>query len=170
MMDAVGSEHAAVMAGYDAGSMAVKLAVMHPDRVTALILPNTTARYLEAADYPIGLDPDQAEQMVALVSETWGAEEQVSKFIPSRATDTAFRARTAKLQRLTLSPTDAATSYMRAMVDMDVRPLLASIQVPTLILHRSGFQLIPLARAQYLAVHIPNAQMVAIPGQDGPFV
>jgi class 3 adenylate cyclase len=169
VMDAVGTERAAVMAGYDAGPMAMKLAVMHPDRVTAVILSNTTARYLKAEDYPIGLDADRAQQMVAMVSDTWGAEEQISNFIPSRANDPTFRARMARMQRLTLSPTEAAT-YMRAMVDMDVRSLLASIQVPTLILHRSGFELIPLAHAQYLADHIMNAQLVAIPGKDGPFV
>jgi len=169
VMDAVGIGRAAVMAGYDAGPMAMKLAVMHPERVAALILSNTTACYVEAEDYPIGLDADRAEQMVAMVSDTWGAEEQVSIFIPSRANDPRFRARLAKLQRLTLSPTEAAT-YMRAMVDLDVRSLLASIQVPTLILHRNDFQLIPLAHAQYLADHIVNARLVAIPGKDGPFV
>lgn len=169
VMDAVGTERAAVMAGYDAGPMAMKLAVMHPDRVAALILSNTTARFREAQDYPIGFDAERADQMVAMVSETWGTEEQVSNFIPSRANDPMFRARLAKLQRLTLSPIEAAT-YVEAMADMDVRSLLPSIRVPTLILHRNDFPLIPLAHAQYLANHIANARMVAIPGKDGPFV
>jgi len=169
VMDAVGIERAAVMAGYDAGPMAMSLAVMHPDRIAALILSNTTARYLEAEDYPIGLDTDRVEQIVAMVSDTWGTEEQVSNLIPSRANDPPFRARLARLQRLTLSPAEAAT-YMAAMVDIDVRSLLASIRVPTLILHRSEFQLVPITHAQYLAQHITNARLVAIPGKDGPFV
>jgi class 3 adenylate cyclase len=169
VMDAVGTERAAVMAGYDAGPMALSLAVAHPDRVTALILSNTTARYLEADDYPIGLDVDTAEHMAAMVSDTWGTEDQVSRLIPSRAGDPLFRTRLARLQRLTLSPAEAA-AYMRAMVKVDVRPLLTLIEVPTLILHRSDLQLIPMAHAQYLADHIKGARLVAIPGRDGPFV
>ncbi len=169
VMDAVGAERAALMAGYDAGPMAIHLATAHPDRVSALILSNTTARYLEAEDYPIGLDSAGAEKMLATVPDTWGSEEQVSYFIPSRANDPKFRAQFAKMQRLTLSPTEAAT-YMRGLVDVDVRSLLSSIQVPTLILHRSELMVIPLAHAEYLAEHIPYAKLVAIPGKDGPFV
>jgi class 3 adenylate cyclase len=169
VMDAVGTKRAAVMAGYDAGPMAVSLAVAHPNRVTALILSNTTARYLEADDYPIGLDLDEAEHMIAMVSDTWGTEEQVSRLIPSRADDPLFRARLARLQRLTLSPAEAAR-YMRALAAVDVRPLLTSIDVPTLVLHRSDLRLIPMAHAQYLADHIGGARLVTIPGKDGPFV
>lgn len=169
VMDAVGSERAVVMAGYDAGPMAVKLAVMHPDRVAALILANTTARYLEALDYPVGLDAEKAEQMVARVADAWGTEAQIATLIPSRADDATFCAEMARMQRLTLSPAEAA-AYMRTMVDVDVRALLGSIQVPTLVLHRDGFQLIPLAHGRYLADHIADARLVAIPGGDGPFV
>jgi pimeloyl-ACP methyl ester carboxylesterase len=169
VMDAVGAERVAVLAGYDAGPMAMSLAVTHPDRVTALVLSNTTARYREAPNYPIGVNADRANQVVALVSDTWGAEDQVSQLIPSRAHDPQFRARLARLQRLTLSPAEAA-AYMRTMVDVDVRSLLASVQVPTLILHRSGFDLIPVAHARYLADHIKGARLVVVPGRDGPFV
>ena len=135
----------------------------------ALILPNTTARYRKAPDYPIGIDAGGVKTMIATVSDTWGSEEQVSHLIPSRSEDPRFRARLARLQRLTLSPAEAAT-HIRAMVDVDVRSILASIRIPTLILHRRGFAVIPVSHAQYLADHIEEARLVEVPGQDGPFV
>jgi class 3 adenylate cyclase len=169
VMDAVGSHQAAIMAGYDAGPMAMLLAATKPERISALVLSNTTARPLKAADYPIGLDPDAAEQFAEMVAETWGTGEQAALFVPSRADDPRFLAWFAKLQRLTISPTEAG-AYLRAMFDVDVRSVLPSIQIPTLILHRTELAYIPLSHAEYVADHIPGARLVAIPGRDGPFI
>lgn len=169
VMDAVGAQRAAIMAGYDAGPMAIRLAVAHPERVKALILANTTARYPVASDYPIGLDRERVEVLIDTMTDTWGVDEQASAFIPSRAGDAAFRAQFAKMQRLTLTPTQAAAG-LRAMVEDDVRPLLHSIRVPTLILHRAELEIIPFTHARYLAGNIAGARLAAIPGKDGPFV
>lgn len=169
VMDAVGSHQAAIMAGYDAGPMAMLLAATKPERISALVLSNTTARPLKAADYPIGLDPDAAEQFAEMVAETWGTGEQAALFVPSRADDPRFLAWFAKLQRLTISPTEAG-AYLRAMFDVDVRSVLPSIRIPTLILHRTELAYIPFSHAEYVADHIPGARLVAIPGRDGPFI
>lgn len=71
VMDAVGSEQAAIMAGYDAGPMAMLLAATQPERTSALILANTTSRYLSAEDYPVGIARDEADRLVDVVRETW---------------------------------------------------------------------------------------------------
>ncbi len=169
VMDAVGSQQAAVMAGYDAGPMAMLLAATQPELVSALILANTTARYLSDTDYPIGLSRDAAEQVADLAAETWGTEGQVSLYVPSRADDDRFLSWFAKVQRMTISPT-AAAAYFRAWFDVDARPLLPAIRLPTLVLHRSGLSSIPLTHAQYIAAHVAEARMVELPGSDGPFI
>jgi len=169
VMDAVGSERAAIMAGYDAGPMAIHLAATHPERVSALVLSNTSARPLADDDYPIGLDPEAADQLIAMVAETWGSESQVALFVPSKADDSRFLAWFAKLQRLTISP-GQASAYLRAMMEVDVRSMLESIVAPTLVLHREGLPIVPLAQAEYVAEHIPDARLVTVPGRDAPFI
>lgn len=169
VMDTVGSEHAAVMAGFDAGPMAIMLAATHPERVSALVLVNTTSRFLYAEDYPIGIDQEAAAQIVGVFESTWGSEAAVGLSVPSRADDARFVTWFAKLQRLTISPKQAA-AYMRAIVSADVRALLPSITAPTLVVHREGLQSIPLSHAQYIVEKIPSARLLKIPGQDAPMM
>ena len=169
VMDTVGAARAVVMAGYDAGPMAIMLAANHPERVSALVLVNTTPRFLYAADYPIGIDPGAAQQMAEIFEQTWGSEVAAGLSVPSRATDPRFVTWFAKLQRLTISPAQAA-AYMRAMIDVDVRALLPSIVAPTLVIHRQELQFIPLSHAEYMAEKIPGAVLRTIPGQDVPMM
>lgn len=149
--------------------MAVLLAATHPERISALGLFNTTPRYLRADDYPIGVDPDAAEQVAATFGETWGSDAHAGLYVPSRADDPRFISWFAKLQRLTISPAQAGT-YLRAMFGVDVRTLLRSIVAPTLVLHRRDFAFVPLSHGEYLAEHIPNARLVVLEGVDGPLI
>jgi class 3 adenylate cyclase len=169
VMDAVGSRRAAVMAGYDAGPMAMLLAATRPERFTALMLANTTARYLADDDYPIGLAREEADRLVNMVAEMWGTERQASLYVPSRADDAGFLSWFAKVQRMTISPTEAAT-YLRAWFDVDARPLLPAIRLPTLVLHRSGFSTVPVSHAHYIGDHVAGARVMELPGSDGPFI
>jgi class 3 adenylate cyclase len=169
VMDTVGSERAALMAGYDAGPMAVLLAATHPERVSALVLVNTTARFLRDDDYEIGIDPGAAEQIAETFGDTWGSEAHAALYVPSRAGDAPFLSWFAKLQRLTISPSQAA-AYLRGMFAVDVRALLPSITVPTLVLHRRRLAFIPLSHAEYLAEHIPNARLAVLEGSDAPLI
>lgn len=168
VMDAVGSDQAAIMAAYDAGPMAMLLAATQPERVSALVLLNTTARALAAEDYEIGLDRDASIEMIEQVAETWGSESQVALFVPSRAEDPQFVSWFAKGQRMTISRAQAG-AYLRAMMDVDVRSVLPSIQVPTLVVHREQLPVIPLAQAEYVASRIPNGNLLVVPGADAPF-
>jgi len=169
VMGAAGSERAAIMAGYDAGPMAMLLAATHPERVSALVLVNTTARALAAADYEIGIAPEVSRLMIDNVAENWGSESQVPLFVPSRADDPQFVSWFAKGQRMTMSRGQAA-AYLQAMMELDVRSLLPSIQVPTLVIHREHLPILPLAQAEYIADRIPQGRLVVVPGSDAPFM
>jgi class 3 adenylate cyclase len=90
-------------------------------------------------------------------------------FVPSRAGDPRFCRWLAKLQRTIASP-GAMEAYLRALFEIDARPLLPLVQAPTLVLHRRDFQLLPIEHGRYLAEHIPGARLVELPGADGPLM
>jgi class 3 adenylate cyclase len=168
VMDAAGSRQAALMATTaEAGPLALFFAATRPDRTTALILANASARYLAADGYPIGLPPERAEAIVARVEETWGTGDRVADGIPSRAGDERFRRWMARMQRSIASPRTVRT-FLRAMFEVDMRPLLHLVQAPTLVLHRRDFAPLPIEHGRYLAEHLPNARLVELPGADGP--
>jgi class 3 adenylate cyclase len=167
-MDAVGSRQAALMATTaEAGPMALFFAATRPERTSALVLGNASARYLADDDYPIGFDPEYAEALISGVEESWGTGSRLAEGIPSRAGDERFRRWMAKVQRSIASPRTVHV-FLRSMFEVDVRSLLPLVQAPTLVLHRRDFQLLPIEHGRYLAEHIPNARLVELPGADGP--
>jgi class 3 adenylate cyclase len=168
VLDEVGSEQAAIMAALDASPMAIFFAGTRPERTSALILANASAKYTAADDYPIGVPPDVAEALVAQLDQLWGTEAMVLQ-VPSRADDERFRRWIAKAQRTVGSPR-VVQAYMRAMFEVDARPILPLIHAPTLVLHRSNVQFIPVQHGRYLAEHIPGAKLIELPGVEGPFV
>jgi class 3 adenylate cyclase len=169
VLDEVGAERVALMAQLDGGPLALFFAATRPERTSAVVLVNATARYLAADDYPIGIPREVAEALVVQVEQAWGTEELASMQVPSRAGDQRFRRWAAKLQRTMASPS-AVEAYIRAIFQIDVRPLLPLIQAPTLVLHRSNFQFPPIEHGRYLADHIPGAKLVELPGADGPLM
>jgi class 3 adenylate cyclase/pimeloyl-ACP methyl ester carboxylesterase len=167
VMDDAGSEHAVVFGGADAGPPAMVAAATRPDRILGLILYQVSARYVVAEDYPIGLSPEVADSLVKGIAEGWGTE-QVARFaVPSRADDEAFRRWWARYSRSMATPRTAA-AFLADTMAVDARPLLASIHVPTLVLHRSASPIVPLAQGRYLADEIEGASFVELPGADGP--
>jgi class 3 adenylate cyclase len=168
VLDEVGSEQAAIMAQLDASPMAIFFAGTRPERTSALILANASAKYTAADDYPIGVPPDVAEALVAQLDQLWGTEAMVLQ-VPSRAGDERFRRWIAKAQRTVGSPR-VVQAYMRAMFEVDARPILPLIHAPTLVLHRSNVQFIPVQHGRYLAEHIPGAKLIELPGVEGPLV
>jgi class 3 adenylate cyclase len=168
VMDAAGSRAAALMAtSAEAGPMALFFAATRPERTSALVVANASARYLAADDYPFGMARERAEAVVARVEETWGTGDRVADGIPSRAGDERFRRWMAKVQRSIASPRTVHV-FLRALLRVDVRPLLPLIQAPTLVLHRRDFAMLPIEHGRYLAEHIPTATLVELPGSDAP--
>jgi class 3 adenylate cyclase len=164
VMDAAGSRRAVLLAtGPEAGPMALFFAGTRPERTAGLILANASARYLVADDYPIGFPAEAVEAMIARVEELWGTEAYTDAFAPGHAGDERFRRWSARIQRAIASPRVVA-AHLRALLEVDVRPLLPLIQVPTLVLHQQDFELLPLAHGRYLATHIAGARLVEVPG------
>jgi len=167
VMNAVGSERAAIMATYDAGPMAMLFASTKPECTIALILVNTSAKYVASDDYPVGVPPESAEALTKTLAERWGTDRHVLAQVPSRADDDAFRAWYAKKTRAIAGPA-AAEAYFRSIFKADARALLPAIHVPTLILHRKDYRFMPVEHGRYLAANIEGARLIELPGADGP--
>jgi class 3 adenylate cyclase len=165
VLDEVGAERAALLAEIDAGPTAIFFAATKPERVNALILSHTTAKFVATDDYPIGIPPEVAEELVAQIDQLWGSETLAAMVAPSRAGDQRFRHWSGKLVRAGASP-KAAQRFLRALLEVDVRPALPLIQAPTLVMHRRDSQYIPAEHGRYLAEHIPKASFVELPGAD----
>jgi len=169
VMDAANSERAAVFATFEAGSMAVLYAATYPERVAALVLYNPIAKGLWAPDYPFARTEDEWRSELAEIRERWGEPqffaELTRAMAPSRADDPTFLAWSAKVLRTGASP-GAALAIRRMARDVDIRDVLPSIRVPTLIMHVAWTA----EEARYVAERIPGARRVEIPGSDTMFI
>jgi len=165
VMDATGVERAAILGASEGALMAILFAAAHPERTSALVLINGTARLAAADDYPIGLAPETCAQMSELFAATWGKPDGMATLNPSIAGDEAALAAWTRFLRLAASPGTAA-AVIRTLFQLDVRSLLASVRVPTLVVHRSETLVPPLAHGRYLAEHIAGARFVEVPGRD----
>jgi len=167
VMDTVGSERAAIMTAYDAGPMGMLFAATKPELTSALILVNTSARFVVDDDYPIGVPLEAVQAMGETITERWGTEDHVLLQVPSRADDPRFRRWYAKKTRSIAGPA-AIEAFYRSTAMSDARSLLPAIQAPTLVMHRTGYRYVPVAMGRYVAEHIPGAKFVELPGSDGP--
>jgi class 3 adenylate cyclase/pimeloyl-ACP methyl ester carboxylesterase len=165
VLDAVGSEEAAVFAMLEAGSMAALFAATHPERTRALVLYEATPRMISAPDYEWPLTREEREVAARALPERWGTGESVLSLTPSGRKSEAFRRWAGRLERLAASP-GTAQAFFRMHSETDVRPVLPSIQAPTLVLHRASDTYIDVRHSRYLAEHIPDARLVELPG-DG---
>jgi class 3 adenylate cyclase len=143
-------------------------AATRPERTRALVLVNSTARPIEADDYPEGLTNDEAHAILGLIEDLWGTEALAAAADPGFARDTEHLRWVAKSQRATWSRREAA-KYVDWGLWTDVRSALPSISARTLVLHRKDAALIPVAHGRYLAEHIPMASFVPLDGADTTF-
>jgi class 3 adenylate cyclase len=168
VLDAAGSTRTAIMSSLETGSIAILFAAMHPERVSALILIATTARYPQAPDYPIGVPYENAEAVLDLLAKTWGTEELAQLVYPSVEDDEILR-QTALLNRASSTPREAVAQYRYFIWNVDVRDVLPLVRVPTLVIHPKDYAFIPVSHGRYLAEHIEGARFVEWPGADvGP--
>jgi pimeloyl-ACP methyl ester carboxylesterase len=165
VLDTVGSTRTILLGSVQGGPTAIMLAATRPERTQALILALTAARFLRADDYPWGQDPEGADAIADFLAEHWGTEDTAAFAFPSHADDPVFRRWIAKSCRLSCSAQEMVT-YMRQDNPTDVRQILPSIQVPTLVLHRNDTPFYKLDEGRYLAEHIPGARFEAVPGDD----
>ena len=165
VMDAVGSERAGLFAVLDAGPMAMIFAAMHPERVSALALGNTTAKLTRSDDYPHGRSAEEWLATISRLREPGGSEAISEASNPTAWQDPAERAWLLKYVRASGSPR-MALAHQTAAGEMDVRAVLPSIQAPTLVMHRRAAGYTDVGHGRYLAQHIPGARLLALEGAD----
>ncbi|MDX1649239.1 MAG: adenylate/guanylate cyclase domain-containing protein [Myxococcota bacterium] len=165
VLDAVGSERAALLGYSEGGPLCALFAASHPDRTQALVLYASYARWIRDADYPWAPTRAQHEEALRRFEEGWGTPVGFERMAPGLADDARSRRLWAASLRRGASP-GAALALYRMNVEIDVRHVLPSIRVPTLVLHRSGDRLIYADNGRYLARSIPDARYVELPGDD----
>lgn len=145
--------------------MSALFAATYPERTTALILYGTFASTIRDAAYPWAMDPEERRRVIEAMPQTWGQGLYVDLLAPSLSADQRFRHWWARLERLGASP-GAAMALRRMNGQIDLRPVLPAIRVPTLILHRSGDRDSSVEEGRYVAARIPGARFVELRGID----
>jgi class 3 adenylate cyclase len=172
VLDAAGSERAAVFTYAHGGLVGAYLAAEHPERVGALVMYASVARTAWAPDYSWAMRSEHREELLERTISTWGEAnaEAMAAWAPSMAEDPSLVDWFARLQRLAASPNEARV-ILDAMVDLDVRQVLPRIRVPTLVMHRPEELVWDVRHSRYLAEHIPGARYIELQGSDSfPFV
>lgn len=166
VMDAAGVERA-VLAGFSEGStLAAFLAATHPERTEALMLAGGMASYVRRDDHPWAPTLEGARKQFELVASVWGQGVVTADFYaPSMSSDQAFREWAARYELQSIHPA-RIHEFSKYVTALDVREVLASIHVPTLVFHAAGDRIVPIESGRYLADHIEGAAFVEVPGED----
>jgi class 3 adenylate cyclase/pimeloyl-ACP methyl ester carboxylesterase len=165
VLDAVGSDRAALFGTFEAGSMCMLFAATYPERTSGLVLYNPPAKGTWAPDYPWAMTPDEWRRELADWSERWATPDFVDEFVramaPTRADDESFKHRLARQLRLGASPS-AARAIRRMAMEIDIRDVLPTIRVPTLVLAMPSKR----DEARFIADRIPQARLFEASGPD----
>ena len=168
VMDAVGSERAALLGVSEGGPMSITFAATHPERVVALVLHGAMARTTEAPDYPWAAPAEALRESAAeFIAPYWGqeAEGMVELFAPSFAGDPRAVDLSARLQRYAASPA-MVQQILEMFLGTDVRDILPTIHVPTLVIHRRGDRVVNWRAGRDLAERIAGSRYVELEGID----
>ncbi len=165
VMDAVGSERAALIGVSEGGPMSMLFAATYPERTVALVLFGTFARSSWAEDYPWGRRNEEREAQIAATRSAWGTGMSIERYAPSLAGNSAFRQWWAALERTSVSP-GALVALSRMNAEIDARHVLDAIRVPTLVMHRAGDRAVTVEHGRYIAERIPGAKYIELPGED----
>jgi class 3 adenylate cyclase len=167
VMDAVGSERALLFGLDDGGMVSMLFAASHPDRTLGLVLWNPEPRQSWSEDYPWGWTDELWEGRTQRIESTWGSLEWAEGELRSVAPDVAFERstieRVTRLFRAVASP-DSAAATVRSLRRADVRAVLPSVQVPTLVVHSATED--ASGQGSYVASMIPGADRVEIPTNE----
>lgn len=170
VLDAVGSERAVIMGVSEGGPMSALFAATYPGKTLALIMIGSYAKRLRDERYPWGPTIEDREEFMRQLQEEWGGSVGLEDRAPSRAEDPEFRQWWSTYLRMGASP-GAAIALTRMNMEIDVRHVLSTVNVPSLVLHRSGDRCLAVEEGRYVASLIPGAEFVELPGEDHlPFV
>ncbi len=162
VMDAAGSSRAALLGASEGGPMSILFAATYPQRTRALVLYGAYAHF-----HTWVMDRDALEKFISGIESSWGTGASAPLFAPDQSKDGRFPAWWGRFERLSASPS-AAVALAQMNAGIDVRSVLASVRVPTLIIHRRDDARIKFAGGRYLADKIAGAGFVELSGRDHP--
>jgi class 3 adenylate cyclase len=168
VMDAAGSERAAIAGTLEGGPMAALFAATYPDRVSALILYAAFARATWAPGYEWAWSAEERAARMDELADHWGEGWVAAGVAPSRKMDPDFMEWAGRLERLAASPSTIKRIF-DLIGEFDVREVLPSIRVPTLVLHRRDDSFIKIEHSRFLAEHIPGAKLIELEGGDNMY-
>jgi len=165
VMDAAGVERAALYGISEGGPASVLFAATYPERASALVLYGSTPRFRTDTDISWGATDEQIELMLSQTERTWGDGALLGIFAPTLAEDRDMQRAWGRFQRASASPA-MARAVIASLFEIDVRDILPTIRIPTLILHRTGDLVAPIEGARLMAEQIPDARLVEFEGDD----
>jgi pimeloyl-ACP methyl ester carboxylesterase len=168
VMEAAGIERAALVGVSEGAAMTILFAATHPERVSHLALYGAFSRLAPSQDYPWGIDPEVAEPLLDHAVAHWGEGVPLALVAPKKVGDELFKRDWQRFERYAMSPTMFKRLIMMNL-EIDIRPTLSSVSVPTLVLHRAEDAFIPLGAGRDLADRIPGAHFLELPGADHLF-
>jgi pimeloyl-ACP methyl ester carboxylesterase/DNA-binding winged helix-turn-helix (wHTH) protein len=170
VMDAVGSERAALCGVSEGGPMCSLFAATYPEKTLALVMMGTYAKRIRDAEYPWAPTTEERGHFFEEIRKHWGGPVGLEERAPTVAHDPRFREWWATYLRMGASP-GAALALTQMNAEIDVRQVLRSVHVPTLVIHRTDDQCLKVEEGRYVARSIPGARYVELPGRDHlPFV
>lgn len=170
VMDAVGSEHAALCGVSEGGPMCSLFAATYPEKTAALVMIGTYAKRIRDAEYKWAPTLAERQHFLEEIGRHWGGPVGLEERAPSVCQDARFREWWATYLRMGASP-GAAVALTKMNAEIDVRHVLPTVRVPTLVLHRTGDRCLKVEEGRYVAEKIPGARFVELPGEDHlPFV
>jgi class 3 adenylate cyclase len=169
VLDAAGSQRTALLAQTEGAAMAVLYAASFPQRTTALVLYAGIAKTVGDEESPWVPTAQEREARMADFVAHWGDGSHLEHFAPSLAGDARMRSWFGRLERLAASP-GTAIEILGLTGQVDARQAMPSIQVPTLVIHRTGDPVVDISHSRYAAEHIPGATLKEMPGTDNLIV
>lgn len=165
VMDAAGSRQAVLFGVSEGGPAAALLAALHPARCRALILYGSFAKGLRSADFPGAVPREVYDAWLERLLAGWGGPAGIELFAPSRAGDRVLAGAWAEYLRAAASP-GGVRAVLEVLREIDVREVLPTIRVPTLVIHREGDRMIRVGAGRDMAARIPGARLAVVPGED----
>jgi class 3 adenylate cyclase len=167
VMDDIGIERANIFGISEGGSMACLFAASYPQRVNFLLVWGAQARWIASPDHPWGQTQREHDEMVAMIDDEWPSFDYLTG--PGaglgRDADPAFIESVGRYMRAAASPS-AVRAYEIMNGQIDTRPILPSIQAPTLVMNRTGDPCARIEAARDMASRIPGSKFKEYPGNS----
>lgn len=169
VLDAVGSTDAILIGISEGGTLCLMYAASLPERVRAVVLVSAFARWTAAPDYPQGWSPQMLQKLRDYIAAAWGRGHSISAAYGRRAQDPVLASWAATAEVEGASP-GAAQDLLEMNRQIDVRPVLPAVSVPTVVLHNTHDSVSPVENGRYLASHIPGARLIEADTDDHTFM